>query len=436
MKNIAVLDDESTTLMIVQNILEQHNFQVETFNDPVKFIQDYTENKFDILISDINMPNMNGFDVVKAIKKRDKSITIIMLTSSTDVTEIIKHFKIGISDYLIKPVVPDDMIHRIDSLIRDRDRELHFKKIEEENLLLELEHKKLVNWRTMYAGKDIKQTEQLISFLTRTINNGGGFLWLDYLQEVEFDSDGRITLDRGLYDLIIESANIKRKAIDLLSYINNLPTLHKVPFKSMDFVEQSKSYVNEVLLPIISKANRELSLNISLVDLQDPVHMDLNIHKQILKELVINAVKFSPEQSKIYVEIYKSTVTDTANIHHKTKEVLKIKVRNIPKPSSLKDKEFKEVVGIPYEFSEIIFDLFYTMESYQVLHDEEDWSHGTGLYIARKLANKLGCWIECKNISDFRGGEKTVYVEFSYTIPSSALIKEDEDEAGDSITLF
>lgn len=436
MKNIAVLDDESTTLMIVQNILEQHNFSVETFNDPVKFIQEYSEDRFDILISDINMPNLSGFDVVKAIKKRDKKITIIMLTSSTDVTEIINHFKIGISDYLIKPVVPDDMIYRINALIKDREREANFKKIEEENMMLELEHKKLVNWRKMYAGKDIKQTEQLISFLTRTINNGGGFLWLDYLKEIKHDSEGRVTLDRGLYDLIIESATIKRKAIDLLSYINNLPAMDIHPFESFVFVQRTQGYINDELLPIIKKGNREISLNISSIDLVDPVQIDLDIHYKILKELIINAIKFSPENSKIYVEIYKSHITDSNKIYNKTKEVLTIKVRNIPKPSSLKDKESNEIVGVPYEYSEIIFDLFYTMESYEVLHEDEEWSHGTGLYVARKLANKLGCWIDCKNISDFRGGEKKAYVEFSYIIPSNPVMKEKKDYGADSITLF
>lgn len=436
MKNIAVLDDESTTLMIVQNILEQHNFSVETFNDPVKFIQEYSEGRFDILISDINMPNLSGFDVVKAIKKRDKKITIIMLTSSTDVTEIIKHFKIGISDYLIKPVVPDDMIYRINALINDKERELHFKKIEEENMLLELEHKKLVNWRKMYAGKDIKQTEQLISFLTRTINNGGGFLWLDYLQEVNPDNEGRFTLDKGLYDLIIESATIKRRAIDLLSYINNLPTMDIHPFESFVFVQKTQSFISDELIPIVRKGNRELSLNISGIDLTDPIQTDLDIHYKIIKELIINAVKYSPERSKIYVEIYKSHLTDNNKLHNKTKEVLTIKVRNIPKSTSLKDKDSNEIVGVPYEYSEIIFDLFYTMESYVVLHDDEEWSHGTGLYVARKLANKLGCWIDCKNISDFRGGDKKAYVEFSYIIPSNPVMHEKKDDGIDSITLF
>ena len=187
MKNIAVLDDESTTLIIVKSILEQNDYTVETFNDPLLFLRDYSVGKFNILISDINMPQMNGFDVVKTLRKRDKEITIIMLTSSTDLSQIISNLKHGISDYLIKPVVPVDLIFRIKSVLLEEQRQNQIEKIENEKVLIDLENKKLVNWRHMYAGKDMKQTEQLIMFLAKSINNGGGFIWLDFLTEIKKD---------------------------------------------------------------------------------------------------------------------------------------------------------------------------------------------------------------------------------------------------------
>ncbi len=247
--------------------------------------------------------------------------------------------------------------------------------------------------------------------------------------------NGDVTIDKGLYNLITESANNQRQAIDTLSYINHLPVLRLKSYESSDFVNNCKNHINDFLKPIIIQGDRTLSLNISSVDLKNPINIDIENHKKILNELVFNAIKYSLEGSKIYMEIFKDNIPSGEGLHYKTKEVILIKVRNIPRESSLKDNNYNKIVGIPYDYSEIIFDLFYTMESFEMQHDDEEWSHGTGLFISRRLAQRMDCWIDCKNITDFRNGEKNIYVEFNYIIPSSTTRIELEEDS-DDVMLF
>ncbi len=437
MIKIAVLDDESTTLLIVRNILEQNNYLVETYSNPLFFLKEYSTGMFDILISDINMPQMNGLDVVKAVRKNDKDIIIIMLSSSTDLNQIISHFKHGISDYLIKPVIAVDILHRLKTVLNEKQIKKQIETIEYEKKIIELENMKLVNWRNMYAGKDIKQTEQLILFLTKSINSEGGFMWLDLLSKIKPEIDGGVFLKSELYKLVIDSANSQRNAIEIMSYINNLPVMNIESFESSDFVEKNNLHIQDNILPMITKQNRSLSLNISNIELENHINFDLDIHLKILNELCINAIKYSPENSKIYIEIYKNVLSNSSGQSNiKSKEVIIIKVRNMPKISILKDQNNDDIIGIPYDYTGIVFDLFYTIEAFQTINENEEWTNGTGLYISRKLAHKMGGWIECKNITDYRNGNNTIYVEFTYIIPTSDSKIEKEIDTNIEFTMF
>ena len=412
MIKIAVLDDEETTLIIIRSILEQNNYSVTTYKNPLSFLEEYTIGMFDVLFSDINMPQMNGLDVVKAIRQKDQNIIIIMLTASTDLYQMVNYFKLGVSDYLIKPVASEVLLHRLNTVLDEKKKEKQLKIIEKEKELLDLENKKLVNWRNMYANKDINQTQQLIMFLTKSIFNGGGFLWLDLLADIKKEDNGGIFLDRKFYEIIVDSANNHRKAIDMLTYINNLPALNLESFHSFDFVQKSYSYVRDKIEPMIIEHSSTLSMNVNNIISGGFINIDLDIHLKVLKELSINAIKYSPENSRIYVEIYKSHNQTT----NKSKEAIIVKIRNIPRSSTLSNQD---ILGIPYKFTGFVFDLFYTMEEDPIVHKNEEWTNGTGLYIARTLTHKMGGWIECKNVTDRRNGENTVYVEFTYIIPIS-----------------
>ncbi|HET6780072.1 MAG TPA: response regulator, partial [Nitrososphaera sp.] len=76
MKRIAVVDDEPDITTIFKKGLECHGFAIDIFNDPQAALASFKPNCYDLLIIDIRMPRINGFDLYRELKKRDNSIRV------------------------------------------------------------------------------------------------------------------------------------------------------------------------------------------------------------------------------------------------------------------------------------------------------------------------------------------------------------------------
>ena len=74
MKRIAVVDDESDITNVLKKGLERQGFAVDTFNDPHSVLASFQPKYYDLMIIDIRMPRINGFDLYRQLKKRDTSV--------------------------------------------------------------------------------------------------------------------------------------------------------------------------------------------------------------------------------------------------------------------------------------------------------------------------------------------------------------------------
>ena len=82
-----------------------------------------------------------------------------------------------------------------------------------------------------------------------------------------------------------------------------------------------------------------------------------------------------------------------------------------------KDLEGNSITGIPYGYSELVFDLFYTIEKFPTYLDEEEWKDGFGLYVCRKLLNKQNCLLTTVNGINYTKEPAEPFVKFTITIP-------------------
>jgi signal transduction histidine kinase len=121
--------------------------------------------------------------------------------------------------------------------------------------------------------------------------------------------------------------------------------------------------------------------------------VDESYLKLILDELMVNAVKYSPEDSRITIE-FATQANSSGNY-------LLITLENKAKACSKKGHDGQRIVGIPYEQSELVFDLFYTLDAYPTSIPEERWRDGTGLYIARRILSRFGAAIDVANGLDY-----------------------------------
>ncbi|MFP4443889.1 MAG: response regulator, partial [Spirochaetia bacterium] len=170
MGRVLLVDDEDTTLILVKKILNGKGYEVADYKSPVQALMEYEPGSFDLILSDFYMPEMEGDTFLKKLRQKDSDTAFMFLTSNTNIQNAITMMKFGADDYINKPVIPEDLVFRVEKNIREAENRKVVETAKREKELLELENRKLVNWRLLYATKDIRQTEQMISLLSRTIN--------------------------------------------------------------------------------------------------------------------------------------------------------------------------------------------------------------------------------------------------------------------------
>ena len=121
---ILVVDDNRENIELVRDILEVAGHDVIEALDGAKAIAITPEEKPDLIVLDVNMPGMNGFEVCKHLKADETTnhIPIIMLTAQSDVESRVEGLSAGADDYLAKPFSPRELIARVDRSLRSKTR--------------------------------------------------------------------------------------------------------------------------------------------------------------------------------------------------------------------------------------------------------------------------------------------------------------------------
>ena len=134
--NVLIVDDVVENIQIAMNILREENYNMTFALSGEEALTLLEQNDFDIVLLDIMMPGMDGYEVCQAIKKIDKyvDVPIIFLTAKTDIDSITKGFHLGAVDYLIKPFHAEELLARVKTQLQ-----LYRSKLllEENNLSLE-----------------------------------------------------------------------------------------------------------------------------------------------------------------------------------------------------------------------------------------------------------------------------------------------------------
>ena len=119
MKRIAIVDDEPDITAVLKKGLEQNGFAVETFNDPRIALSNFKPQYYDLMIIDIRMPNINGFDLYRELKKKDSSVRVCFLTAfEIYYEEFRKMFpNIDVRAFVRKPVGIAALVKQLNAVI-------------------------------------------------------------------------------------------------------------------------------------------------------------------------------------------------------------------------------------------------------------------------------------------------------------------------------
>ncbi|WP_274950332.1 response regulator transcription factor [Bacteroides cutis] len=114
---ILLVEDEETLAMIIKDTLEGQNFIIQTASNGEEGLRLFFDLRPDVLVADVMMPRMDGFEMVRRIRQTDKHTPVLFLTARSAINDVVEGFELGANDYLKKPFGMQELIVRIKALV-------------------------------------------------------------------------------------------------------------------------------------------------------------------------------------------------------------------------------------------------------------------------------------------------------------------------------
>ncbi len=115
---ILLVEDDSTLSMIVSETLQRDGFEVLTAGDGEDGLRKFTRHGADLIIADVMMPRMDGFEMGRRIRQINRNVPLLFLTAKSEIDDIVEGFELGGNDYLKKPFKMLELIVRIKAFLR------------------------------------------------------------------------------------------------------------------------------------------------------------------------------------------------------------------------------------------------------------------------------------------------------------------------------
>ena len=120
---ILVVEDEKDLNKIITKYLKKSNYSVDSAYDGEEALDYINVGEYDVIILDIMMPKMNGYDFIKKIRQDKNNVAVLMLTAKDSLEDKVKGLDLGADDYLVKPFEFDELLARIRAMLRRNYRE-------------------------------------------------------------------------------------------------------------------------------------------------------------------------------------------------------------------------------------------------------------------------------------------------------------------------
>lgn len=118
MITVLVVEDDEKLNYIVSAKLEEQGYRVRHCGNPMEAFDVMDQEKVDLIVSDIMMPEMDGFEFAAEVRRFDKQIPILYMTAKSDIASKKRGFSLGIDDYMVKPIDLSELVMRVEALLR------------------------------------------------------------------------------------------------------------------------------------------------------------------------------------------------------------------------------------------------------------------------------------------------------------------------------
>ncbi len=367
---ILIVDDVASNVILLKALLSKEKYNLITANSGDQAIELLNTQLPDLILLDVMMRGMNGYDVATYIKNSDKykHIPIIFLTALNSSSDIIQGFKVGGSDFVSKPFNKEELLLRIAHQISL------------------IEAKRIIERQTVELKNIISGRDKLYSVIAHDLRSPIGTIKMAlnmFSMNLTKDQVGE-----EMYEFI-NLAN--QTAENTFSLLDNLLKWTKSQIGRLNVVYQDVD-LNDIIVDMVEVFSlisevKSIKLNIKRIEGDSKARIDVDMIKTVLRNLLSNAVKFSNQGGE--VDIYTTQDDDYINIH-------------------VKDYG----VGISEENKSKLFCLGSSFSTFGTSNEE---GSGLGLILVSDFVEKNGgkVWFDSKL------GEGT---EFSFSVPKPKII--------------
>jgi DNA-binding response OmpR family regulator len=207
-KRILIVEDERKIADTLKFGLNEKGFNVDVAYDGNLGHRLFCANDYDIIILDINLPEMNGYDLCKAIRSKNQAVPVLMLTSMRALNDKIEGYNAGADDYMVKPFEFKELVLKINSLLK---RSIH-QNFPVGNVL------KASDLEMNLDSKEVKRNNKIINLTAKE------FQLLEYLLRNKNRLVSRVDIAINVWDIDFET---NTNVIDVyISYLRNKVDKH------------------------------------------------------------------------------------------------------------------------------------------------------------------------------------------------------------------
>ena len=283
LNKVLVIDDEKGITDVVEKALEKEGYSVCTAYDGSQGIELYHTRKPCLVITDINMPEKDGLDVLREIREDSKDIEVIMMSGYSEFDDVKEALQLGASDYLGKPLKLDRLLHSVNKSVE------HMKlKRENEMYSKQLEHMVNVRTRQLKHALDVKNQflANMGHEIKTPINGISGFAQI--LGETELTEEQQDYVD-----------TISQCTEGLMKVVNEMLDYSRIDNGS-EPLRESEFSINQMMEGLKERYSGKLEGKdvkiISSCDFEDKhIKADAEKLQAALEHLLQNAVKFTEE---------------------------------------------------------------------------------------------------------------------------------------------
>ncbi|MBR2097557.1 MAG: hybrid sensor histidine kinase/response regulator [Prevotella sp.] len=292
---ILIVDDVVSNVLLLKILLANQKFQVCTANNGTTCIEMAKKEHPDLILLDVMMPDINGFDTAVVLKKDDetKEIPIIFLTALNTPQDLVHGFQVGASDFLTKPFNKEELVMRVTQQI---------------SLVAA---KRIIEKQNQELRATLNNRDKMYSVIAHDLRSPMASIRM--VLNLVVASASPETVGPELY-MLLDQAN--RESEEVHDLLDNLLKWTKSQTGRLTVVKQELD-LNDIIPGVVEifeaiAATKHIKLDLQLVGGSMKVEADNDMLKTVVRNFLSNAIKFSPENSSI--EIIMATEGDFAKV--------------------------------------------------------------------------------------------------------------------------